>query len=46
MATGKLFKKLKIVDAIRDANRAMMRADQAILLFLDSTQNKTIGDKI
>lgn len=46
VATGKSFKKLKIVDAVSDTNRAAMRADQAMLLFPDSTQNKTMGDKI
>lgn len=44
--TGKSFKKLKIVDAVREINRAMMRADQAKLLFRESTQNNIIGDKI
>lgn len=46
VATGKSFKKLKIVDAVRDTNKAAMRADQAMFLFPDSTQNKIMGDKI
>lgn len=46
METGKSFKKLKTVDTVREIKRAIMRADQAMLFFPDSTQYSTIGDKI